>query len=63
MKVSVQTHLEKKCISNILGQKNGATCIIIKENARSSGTLILREVDPEVGTLENLDGDNMLPRE
>jgi len=36
---------------------------MLRENAWFSGTLIPREIDLEVGTLEDLKGGNMLPKE
>jgi len=36
---------------------------MIRENARFSGALIPREIDQEVGTLEDPNEGNMLPRE
>ena len=36
---------------------------MIRVNARFSRTLIPREIDPEVETLEDPDGGNMMPRE
>jgi len=35
---------------------------MIRDNARFSGTLIPREIDPELRTLEDPDGGNMFPR-
>jgi len=46
-----------------LGKEKDATCIMIGENAWFSRTLIPKEINLEVETLEDPDKGNMLPRE
>ena len=63
MKILTQMQLEVKCIYNALSYENGAIWIMSRKNVRFTGTLIPWEIDPEVGTLEDTDEGNVLPRE